>query len=109
MARRLDSYSSVSAGAGRNIMDTSHQLGVRELDLSNWHTSGVTDKLNHAVPALKSSTGKTYLPFLVLPTVRGHVIASLETSTWAQTLILLLSIHELFDFVIPKHGHPNTS
>ncbi|KAL9947278.1 hypothetical protein D7B24_007980 [Verticillium nonalfalfae] len=43
-------------------MEASHYTGVRELDLSNWHANAVAEKLNHAVPAIKSSAA--FLSFL---------------------------------------------
>lgn len=51
-------------------MDGTHHLGVRELDLSNWHMNAVADRLNHAVPAIKSSTGMP-AAFLL-----GHLISA---------------------------------
>lgn len=34
-----------------------HHIGVRELDLSACHVNTFADKINHAVPGLKTSTG----------------------------------------------------
>lgn len=34
-----------------------HHIGVRELDLSACHPNTFADKINHAVPGLKTSTG----------------------------------------------------
>lgn len=39
-----------------------HHIEVRELDLSASYPDSFTDKINHAVPGLKTSTGELFLP-----------------------------------------------
>lgn len=35
-------------------------MGIRELNVSNWHShNALTDTFNHAVPAIKTSAGKS--------------------------------------------------
>ncbi|KAK2054217.1 acetyltransferase [Colletotrichum caudatum] len=37
-------------------MESQHHMGIRELNVSNWHSHNtLTDTLNHAVPAIKTS------------------------------------------------------
>ncbi|KAH6672717.1 acetyltransferase [Plectosphaerella plurivora] len=67
-------------------MDGPHHTGIRELDLSNWHANAVADKLNHAVPAIRSSAA--FLSFL-----RANLVLDSTAVSHANTPLLQPTFH----------------
>ncbi|KAK1531393.1 acetyltransferase [Colletotrichum paranaense] len=61
-------------------MDSPHHMGIRELNVSNWHShNALTDTFNHAVPAIKTSAA--FFTFLRANLVLNPSAMSSNTNT----------------------------
>ncbi|KAK1837496.1 GNAT family, partial [Colletotrichum chrysophilum] len=60
-------------------MESPHHMGIRELNVSNWHAHNGLNTFNHAVPAIKTSAA--FFTFLRANLVLNPSAMSSNTST----------------------------